>query len=161
MADKEVDAPRHEGGEEGDEEDIILGIKQWGIYRDVTIRGESYALYDCVLCRSALDKEDRIGKIMRLFEINNKKMGTIRWFLRPSELPESVKGSEFSAGSKEIFFAFGESNGVQDEMPLVSNVMGPVVETEIPLVNCTRVISSLCKIVEELVSKALNWIRWL
>ena len=31
-------------------------------------------------------------------------------------------------------------------------------ETELPLVNYTRVIFSLCKIVEELVSKALNWI---
>ena len=108
MADQELDAPRHEGGGEGDEEDIIWGIKLGGIYRDVTIRGESYALNDCVLCRSALDKEDRIrriGKIMKLSEINNKKMGTIRWFFRPSQLPESVKGSEFSAGSKEIFLA--------------------------------------------------------
>ena len=127
----------------------------------MTIWGESYALYDCVLCRSALDKEECIGKIMKLLEINNKKMGTIRWFFRPSELPEFVKGSEFSVGSKEIFFAFKESNGVQNDIPLVSSVMGPVVENELPLVNYTLVISSSCKTVEELVSKALNWIRWL
>ena len=86
MADQELDAPRHGGGGEGDEEDIILGIKQWGIYRDVTIRGESYALNDCVLCWAALDKEDRIGNIIKLSEINNTKMGTIKWFFRPSEL---------------------------------------------------------------------------
>ena len=148
MADHELDVPRQEGGGEGDEEDIIWGIKQGETYRDVTIRGESYALYDCVLCRSALDKEDRIGKILKLFEINNKKMGTIRWFFRPSELHESVKGSEFSAGLKEIFLASGESNGVQNETPLVSSNRGPVVETKFFLVNSTRVIFSLCRTVE-------------
>ena len=158
MADQELDAPRQEGGGEGDEEDIIWGIKQGQTYRDVTIRGESYALNDCVLCRSALDKEDRIGKILKLSETNNKKMGMIRWFFRPSELPESVKGSEFSAGSKEIFFASGESNGVQNETPLVSSNRGPVVETELPSVKSTRVIFSLCRTVEQLASEALNWI---
>lgn len=134
-----MDAPRKEGGGEGDEEDINWGVKQGKIYRDVTIRGESYALNDCVLCRSALDKEYHIGKILKLSEINNKKMGMIRWFFRPSELPESVKGSEFTAGSKEIFLASGEAN----ETPLGSSNRGPVVETELPLVSSACVIYQL------------------
>lgn len=150
MADQELDAPRKEGSVEGDEEDIIWGIKQGKIYRDVTIRGESYALNDCVLCRSALDKVERIGKILKLSEINNKKMGMIRWFFRPSELPESVKGSEFTAGSKEIFLASGESNGGQNEKPLASSNRGAVEETELPLVSSTRVIFTLCRTVEQL-----------
>lgn len=103
-----------------DDKDCTWGIEQSGNkYKTVTIKNELYSVNDCVRCRSGL-KLDYIGKIMKLFQENDQKVCTLRWFFRPFELPTSLKEIYTTTNTRELFLAFGEGIGVENKNLLVS-----------------------------------------
>jgi len=100
--------------------DYVWGAKVGSNYKSVTIGGEVFSLGDCVRCLLK-SKPDHIGKIVRLFAKDGKRMCRIRSFYSPSEFSPPVKGLDYIPEPKELFLAAGEGPGVEKDMLLVCN----------------------------------------
>lgn len=102
-------------------EDYVWGAKLAGSnYKSVNIRGQAFALGDCVLCSFNSKQRHTFGKIMRLSQVDDKKMCKIRRFVSASEFSPTVKGLDYIPNPKELFLASGESPIAEEETILVS-----------------------------------------
>ncbi|KAJ6852405.1 protein ANTI-SILENCING 1-like isoform X1 [Iris pallida] len=87
-------------------------------YESFMFDGDEYSLYDCAyLCKKDED-EPYIGKIIKIWEQDNKKKVKILWFFRPSDVLSYLGDHE--PMEKEIFLASGEGVGLSNINPLES-----------------------------------------
>lgn len=112
-----MSGPRNESF---NETNFVWGAKLTGSnYKSVTLRGELFALGDCVRC-PLKSREGHVGKIVKLSQQEGRKMCRIRSFYSTSEFPPSVKGLDCTPEPKELFLASGEGPGVEKDVLLVS-----------------------------------------
>ncbi|KAJ7517544.1 hypothetical protein O6H91_21G028600 [Diphasiastrum complanatum] len=85
-------------------------------YKSFWYDGEQFFLYDYVYLNSGDDDAPFIGKIMRLWEVKEKKLKKVRvrWLYRPSDIPEEITNVDRSPGNKEVFLSCGEKDGVEN-----------------------------------------------
>lgn len=102
-------------------ENYVWGAKLAGSnYKSVNIRGQVFALGDCVLCSLDSKRGHYFGKIMRLSQVEDRKMCKIRRFVSASEFSPTVKGLDYIPNPKELFLASGEGPIAEEETVLVS-----------------------------------------
>ena len=106
-----------------DETSFVWGEeKPKGNYKSVKIRGEVYEVGHCVQCNLE-SKDSFIWKILKLFQVGDRKMCRIRRLFSEPELPRNVKGLDPPAEPKELFLA-SQGPDVQEDISLVSSAIG-------------------------------------
>lgn len=120
MEEKKTGVPKKEGVD-GTGKSYVWGAKLAGCnYKSVRIRGEIFALGDCVLCSLDSKQGHYFGKIMRLSQVDDRKVCRVRKFFSTSEFSPTAKGLNYTPNPKELFLASGEGPTVEEETILVS-----------------------------------------
>ncbi|KAL8061819.1 hypothetical protein ABFS82_02G107800 [Erythranthe guttata] len=96
----------------------------WGIKKEVitlyesfTLDGTEYFLYDCVYLWRAGQDEPDIGKLVKIWETENReKHVEVVWFFRPIDITNWL--GDIKPFRREIFLACGQGKGLSNLEPL-------------------------------------------
>lgn len=91
-------------------------------YNSFFYENEEYYLFDNVIVHDEENSDGHVAKIMKLWQdiSSGTMMTSLRWFLKPHELPSYLQSQMVRENSKELFLAFGKGKGVSNENKLVN-----------------------------------------
>ena len=111
-----------EGIDRANETSYVWGEERpKGNYKSVNICGEVYEVGYCIQC-NLQSKESFIWKIIRLFQVGDRKVCRIRRLLSELDLPQDMQRLEPPVVLKELFMA-SEGPGMQEDISLVSSAI--------------------------------------
>ncbi|KAJ6797692.1 protein ANTI-SILENCING 1-like isoform X1 [Iris pallida] len=84
--------------------------KDTQFYESFTFDGEEYSLYDCVYLFKEGEDEPYIGKLLKVWDQDNRRKVKILWFFRPTDITNYL--GDYVPMDKEIFLASGEGVGL-------------------------------------------------
>lgn len=89
-------------------------------YNSFFYENEEYYLFDNVIVHDEENSDGHVAKIMKLWQdiSSGTMMTSLRWFLKPHELPSYLQSQMVRENSKELFLAFGKGKGVSNENKL-------------------------------------------
>ncbi|XP_058751837.1 protein ANTI-SILENCING 1-like [Vicia villosa] len=105
----------------GNRKGIDAGSKDTVLYESFVYDGVEYFLYDCVYFYHTDHVETSIGKLVKMFERDGRKMIDVVWFFRPMEI-RNFHGS-YKPFWNELFLASGKGIGVSN-CNLLESIIG-------------------------------------